>query len=51
MYKYIYIKSITRRYLSTWLMNVATTTVLNKLDSLKENQLVFVGYNQIESCM
>lgn len=54
LYIYIYIHFvlfITRRGLSTWLTSVTTTTVLNKLDSLKESQLVFVGYNQIESCM
>lgn len=52
--KIIYIRFVLfigRRNLSTRLTSVATTTVLNKLDSLKESELVFVGYNQIESCM
>lgn len=55
MIKRLYIYSFCLIYHSKKFINVltsvATTTVLNKLDSLKESQLVFVGYNQIESCM
>lgn len=52
LYIYIhFVLFITRRSLSTWLTSVVTTTALNKPDRLKESQLVFIGYNQIESCM